>query len=88
MKRLPGNRKPDIEYPCRWTFKVFGTDEGLLREAIAGIMPGTAYELTLSRASRQNKYLCMNLELTVVSDTDRTSVYEALHGHSRILLVL
>ena len=88
MKERPVKEKPDIEYPCRWTFKVFGTGEALLREAIAGIMPGGDYCLTLSRASRHKKYLSMNLELTVVSDLDRTSIYEALNGHSQILLVL
>jgi uncharacterized protein len=88
MKPLPENRKPDIEYPCVWTFKVFGTDEALLREAIAGIMPAAGYDLTLSRTSRHKKYLCMNLEITVVSDVDRTSIHEALSGHSQILLVL
>jgi uncharacterized protein len=88
MKRLPRNRKPEIEYPCRWVYKVFGTDEGLLRKVIAQIMPMAGYELTLSRSSRHRKYLCLNLELTVVSEEDRTSVYEALSGHSQILLVL
>lgn len=86
MNDRPIKDKPDIEYPCQWIFKVFGTDEGMLREDIAGIMPGSSYELTLSRSS--SRYLCMNLTLTVVSDLDRTAVYEALKAHERILLVL
>jgi putative lipoic acid-binding regulatory protein len=80
--------KPDIAYPCPWTFKLFGTDENLLREAVAELMPLAGYELTLSRTSSRGRYLCMNLELTVVSDEDRTSVFEALNAHSQILLVL
>jgi uncharacterized protein len=88
MKCLPPDRKPDIEYPCRWVFKVFGTDEVLLTEAIAGIMPASSYDLTLSRSSRHGKYLCMNLALTVVSDSDRNAIYEALIGHSQVMLVL
>ncbi|HNY65579.1 MAG TPA: DUF493 domain-containing protein [Deltaproteobacteria bacterium] len=88
MKQLPGNRKPEIEYPCAWTYKLFGTDEAELREAVARIMPMDGYDLSLSRSSRHGKYLCMNLTLTVVSEEDRTSVYEALHAHDSILLVL
>jgi len=51
-------------------------------------MPFGRYELTLSRTSSRGRYLCMNLELTVVSDSDRTSVYEALNAHEKILIVL
>lgn len=88
MKEFTGEKKPRIDYPCRWVFKLFGTDECLLREAVAGIMPGADHDLTLSRTSRNNRYVCMNLALTVASGEDRDAVYEALSGHSRILFVL
>jgi uncharacterized protein len=88
VKRITFKDKPDIEYPCQWVFKVFGTSEELLRDAVEEIMPGTACELTLSRSSRRGRYVSMNLELTVVSDPDRAGIYEALSAHARILLVL
>jgi uncharacterized protein len=88
MNDRPIKERPDIEYPCAWIFKLFGTEEALLRQAVGEIMPHTDCLLTLSRTSRRGRYLCMNLELTVVSDEDRTSVYEALSAHPGILLVL
>lgn len=88
MKHLPLNKQPNIDYPCRWVFKLFGKDMDLLREAVGRIMPAESYSLTLSRSSRHDKYHCMNLELTVVSDEDRHSIYEALTSHPDILLVL
>jgi putative lipoic acid-binding regulatory protein len=88
MKVLTGNMKPDIEYPCTWVFKLFVKDRDMLGEALPGIIPGREYTLTPSRSSRHKRYHCMNLELTVLSDGDRLSVYEGLNSHASILLVL
>lgn len=88
MKRTPRDRKPDLEYPCRWTYKLFGTDRERIRSAVAQVMPGSDYTLTLSHSSRQNRYHCMNLELTVVNEEDRLGIYDALSAHQEILYVL
>lgn len=80
--------KPDIDYPGKWVFKVFGKDSDLLSETIAQIMPGSDYTLTPSHSSSHGRYHCLNLELTVVSDEDRISIYEALSAHKDILIVL
>jgi putative lipoic acid-binding regulatory protein len=44
--------KPDIKYPCRWVYKLFGADQNRMREAVAQAMAGADYTLTLSHSSK------------------------------------
>jgi len=88
MARFPGTKKPDIEYPCTWLFKIFGRDREAMQRAVARMISGRRHALTPSRSSRNNRYHCMNLELLVQSDEDRLGAYEALNAQDDILLVL
>jgi uncharacterized protein len=80
--------KPEIKYPCRWVYKLFGTDQVHMREAVAQAMAGAEYTLTLSRSSKHNKYHCMNLETQVKSEKDRTEIFQVLSGHKAFVLIL
>jgi putative lipoic acid-binding regulatory protein len=84
----PINGKLQIEYPCTWIYKIFGTDQAQMCAAVAGIIPGEDYSLTPSNSSRTGKYHCINLAITVSNEQERTGIYEALRGHSAIVLVL
>ena len=59
--------KPVIEYPCKWSFRVIGSDESLMRKAVGTTMGDSAYSLMVSNASKTGKYVSLNLE-TVVRD--------------------
>ena len=84
----PINGKLQIEYPCTWIYKIFGTDQAQMREAAGEILSGHDFSITPSHSSRYNKYHCMNLEVTVKDEEERTLTYEALQGHAAIVLVL
>jgi len=84
----PIDGKLQIEYPCTWIYKIFGTDQAQMREAVTRLIPGDDYTLSPSHSSRTGKYHCMNLEITVMCEEDRTGIYEALQGHAAIVLVL
>jgi putative lipoic acid-binding regulatory protein len=88
MARFLRARKPDIRYPGTWLYKIFGKDRNSMREAVDHLVTGRSYALEPSHSSRNNRYHCMNLELTVESDEDRLGIYEALNAHPDILLVL
>ncbi len=88
MKFLSRDLKPDIEYPCKWVFKLFVADRDMLGKILPGIITGRDYSLTPSHSSRQKKYHCMNLAVTVTSDQDRLSVYEQLSSNKSILIIL
>ena len=84
----PIKGKLRIKYPCTWSYKIFGTDQTQMQEAAGEILSGHDYTITPSNSSRTGKYHCMNLEITVVSEEERTRIYEALRGHHSIVLVL
>lgn len=80
--------KAQIQYPCTWRYKVFGTDEGLMREAVTRIITDGEYTLTHSHSSSHKKYLSMNLDIMVMNEEDRLGIYQALIGHEAIIFVL
>ena len=84
----PIDGRLQITYPCTWIYKIFGTDQTQMREAVAVIIPGEDYSLTPSNSSRTGKYHCMNLVIKVSDEEERKSIYDALQGHPAIILVL
>lgn len=86
MKPLEG--RPEIEYPCPWTFKIIGQVEEDIRQAVATIVEGHAYELTFSNQSARGKYCSLNLDMVVVDEPHRLNTFEALMKHHSIQIVL
>lgn len=82
------NEKLELDYPCKWTYKVIGAGEEVLRLAIADIVHDREFSLTLSNESRTGKYCCLNLQMVVDSDEVRTRIYDALRSHPLIRLIL
>lgn len=82
------NIKLKLTYPCLWTYKVIGAGEEVLRLAIAETLPEQDYSVTLSNESRTGKYCCLNVQITVDSDEERTHMYDALRRHPLIRIIL
>ncbi len=80
--------KLEIKYPCRWVYKLFGTDQDSMREAVVQVMAGGDYTLTLSRSSKNKKYHCMNLDVQVISEEDRTEIFKALSSQQAFVHIL
>ena len=80
--------KPDIDYPCRWTYKVIGLDEQTLRRGIARVIGLRAHDLCLSHRSASGKYTSLTLELTVHSEPDRVAILAGLNAHAAVKIVL
>ncbi len=77
-----------LNYPCPWIYKVIGTDQDELRQAIMEIVTDTPCETGFSNSSSSGKYLCLNLEITVQSEEERDSIYLELKAHPHIKIVL
>jgi putative lipoic acid-binding regulatory protein len=88
MKSNNQKDNPDIDYPCRWTYKVIGFDEDLLRRTIAGILTDQPYRITVSHSSKTGKYICLNLLTEVSNEKNRIATYEALRNHPAVKIVL
>jgi putative lipoic acid-binding regulatory protein len=85
--QLP-DRRPEIDYPTTWSYQVIGSDEELLRRAVAEVLAGREHTLRLTNASRTGKYISLRLELTVVDEAERLAIFEALAAHAAVRIVL
>ncbi|MDP6038409.1 MAG: DUF493 domain-containing protein [Candidatus Latescibacteria bacterium] len=86
MQELEG--RPEIDYPCPWTFKVIGREEEQMRDAIAEIVGDHAYSLTFSNQSAQGNYCSLNLDMVVLDEPHRLNTFDALVHHNSIQIVL
>jgi putative lipoic acid-binding regulatory protein len=77
-----------IEYPCRWLYKIIGSDQGELEQAVQQIISGPQCTITVSRSSSSGKYISINCEVEVYSEENRNDLYMALKQHPAVTMVL
>lgn len=82
------NKKIELEYPCPWAYKIIGQDKEQMQNAVAEIIRDCKYRIFPSHTSQTAKYNCLNVELNVESESQRTALYEALKAHPVIKMVL
>jgi putative lipoic acid-binding regulatory protein len=80
--------KPQMTYPCRWSFTLIGSEEKAMRAAVAECLGDDAYRLTPSRKSRSGKYISLHLNTKVASEAERKRLFAALGAMSAIKMVL
>ena len=81
-------QKLELEYPCNWLYKVIGPDQDLLRKAIAEVVQERECTITFSNSSSSGKYTCLNVEMSVHSEEDRSNNHQALKNHPDVTMVL
>ncbi len=81
-------QKVQLHYPCPWVYKIIGPDADEMKCAVAEIIRDRAYKVSPSRSSEKDKYHCLNVELSVESESQRTALYEALKAHRAVKMVL
>ena len=89
-------QKPVVEYPCRWGFKVIGSEEEAMRAAVRECLATNLtrnsgdreFELGHSRTSQGGNYVSLSLELTVQDQGERDALFAALTGRPEILMVI
>ena len=82
------HKKPEINYPCRWTYKVIGEDCTLLKDAIISACSPHAVAISHSQSSSKGKYHSLNAELVVPDETVRLQIYDILKNSSAVKIVL
>jgi len=82
------NKKHCIEYPCRWAYKIFGTNEEDIRQAVIKIMAKKEYHLGNSRKSSGGKYVSVHLETDVCSEEERNKIYTSLNNNKAVIRIL
>ena len=80
--------RPEIDYPCLWTYKVIGENHALLRDVIVAACSPHAVMISHSHKSSKGKYHSVNAEIVVPDETVRLRIYEILKSHSAVKIVL
>ena len=81
-------RKPLIEYPAKWGYKIIGTDIDRLLKAVEEATPGLKYEITPSNISKGAKYYSLNVTVSVSSEVVRDLVFQKLSEYPDIKMVI
>lgn len=82
-------KKPHIDYPCKWDYKLFGTNEEGLRKAVVEVMGNNdEYHLDFSHKSSGGKYVSLHLETNVSSEDERNKIYTSLSKHKAVIKVI
>lgn len=82
------NRKPQIDYPCQWQYKVIGKDPELIKAAILSSCTPIPVRISHSHSSSRGSYLSYNADVRVENEAMRLSIYQSLCSHPAIKLVL
>ena len=88
MENIEDMDTPALEYPRPWAYRVIGTDESRIRQAVTETLGDAEYELELSNSSSGGKYISMNLETVVASEEARNSIHAALTNHPAVKMVI
>ena len=80
--------KPEIEYPCWWTYAIIGTDEEDLRLAAGEVAKGLRHKESFSKLSGQKRYASLHVEVWVGSEDERNRIFQAFQSDARVRLVI
>jgi putative lipoic acid-binding regulatory protein len=81
-------RKPEIEYPTNWGYKIIGSDVDEMLKAVEEIIKGLEYEVAPSNVSSNEKYFSLNIFAVVPSESVRDIIFRNLTKHPAIIFVI
>jgi uncharacterized protein len=81
-------RRPEIAYPCRWSYRVIGSDEVRLRAAVVAVVGENEHTLVLALQSPGGKYRSLELNVLVSDEAQRLAVFDALVKHPDVRFVI
>jgi len=81
-------RKPEIEYPTNWGYKIIGSDVDEMLKAVEEIIKGLEYEVAPSNVSSNEKYFSLNISVIVSSEFVRDLIFQNLTKHPAIIFVI
>jgi putative lipoic acid-binding regulatory protein len=81
-------RKPEIDYPCLWTYRIIGWDEPRIRAAVMELVGELEHKLVLARESSTGKYRTLQLEITVRDEEHRHTLFARIAKHPDVRFVI
>lgn len=80
--------KPEIEYPCTWSYRAIGSDKNLMMQEIPKKLASIPHTISPGNMSRAGKYCSINIDATVQSESERHTVTTMLRSISGVKMVL
>lgn len=84
----PQKQKLRLDYPCSWTYKIIGRNPDDMQRAVDETICDRPCRVSRSHQSKTARYICLNVELTVESESHRLALYEKLKVHPAIDVIL
>ena len=81
-------KKPEIEYPIKWDYKIIGADVDEMLSAVEDSIKGLEYEVSPSNVSTNEKYFSLNISVIVPSEIVRDLIFQNLAKHPAIKIVI
>ena len=81
-------QRPEILYPCIWTYQLIAIDEEKLRAAVLEVIGDAPHALRSGHVSRGGKYRSLALEIRVEDEPERLRIFERLSKHPAIRFVI
>ncbi|MGB5286878.1 MAG: DUF493 domain-containing protein [Ignavibacteriaceae bacterium] len=81
-------RKPEIEYPTKWSYKIIGSDVDEMLAAVGESIKSLEYEVSPSNVSTNEKYFSLNISVIVPSEIVRDLIFQNLSKHPAIKIVI
>ncbi len=81
------HQRPEITYPCAWSYRVIGADEQRLRAVIVKVLGDTEHSLRLAHESSHGRYRSLALEVVVRDEAHRNSIFSALGQHPDVRFI-
>ena len=82
------NEKLELNYPCKWIYKIIGKNNQDIKKAVKEILDQREYVLKRSKSSKKGKFKSFTLELLVHNEDDRKMLYDILYNNDNINMVL
>jgi len=73
-----GDRRPEISYPCTWTYRLICVDEQVLRAAVVALMGTSEHALETIGSSASGRYQRLELRVLVRDEIERNDIFQAL----------
>ncbi len=81
-------KKPKIEYPTRWGFKIIGRDKEKLAQAVKDVMGEREHTSYSGNASKSGKFHSHNASCHVQSQEERDRLFKAFQDHNDVDMVI
>jgi len=81
-------KKPDIDYPCTWEYRVIGSDEESLRGAIYAACAPAVPTISLSNVSSKGTYFSLNASIEVADENMRLRIFNHLQTSPDVKIVI